>query len=67
MLTVKRLGQDTGRTGLTHPARAGKQEGMSHPAGINGILKRTADMFLTGQSGKGLGAIFTGENFVGHG
>jgi hypothetical protein len=47
-LTIKRLGQNPGRTGFSNPPSAGKQEGMGHPPGINGILQGAANMLLTG-------------------
>jgi hypothetical protein len=67
MLAVKRLGQDAGRAGLAYATGSGQQKGMGNPFPLNGILQGAADMLLSGQFGKGLGAIFTGKNFVGQG
>ena len=61
---VERLGQDAGRTGLADAPGAGEQIGVRHPAGLDGILQGAADVFLSGQLRKGLGAVFSGQDFI---
>jgi hypothetical protein len=49
LFAVEGFCQDAGRAGLADSPGAGKQKGVRHPAGINGILQGAADMFLPGQ------------------
>ena len=64
LFAVEGLGHDTGGTGFADSAGAGKQEGMGNPSCVNGILQSTADMFLAGQLGKVLGAVFPCQDFI---
>ena len=66
LFAVERLGHDSGGTGFTHPAGAGKEKGVSDTAGGQGIGQGPADMLLTDQVGKGLGTIFSGQDEIRH-
>jgi len=63
-LAVERFSHDAGGTGLADTTGSGKQKGMGNPPGIDGVLQSAADMFLAGQFGKILGAIFPCQDFI---
>jgi len=49
IFTLEGLGENSGRTGLPHTSSTREKKGMGNPAGLDSILQRPADMFLTDQ------------------
>ena len=65
--TDQTLREQAGGGGLAEPAGATEEVGVMHPIVGDRVAQRTGDMLLTDQVGEGLGAVFPGEDDVGHG
>ena len=65
--TVERLGKNAGDGGFAHAARAAKKIGRSHFVLGGGAGQNGLDHVLTGDLGKGLGAVTRSERCVLHG
>ena len=66
MAAVEGLGEDAGDGGLAHAARTAEQIGGSDPVFGGGTGEHGLDHVLSGDLGKGLGAVFGGEGEVLH-
>ena len=66
MAAVEGLGEDAGDGGLAHAARAAEQIGGGDPVFGGGTGEHGLDHVLSGDLGKGLGAVFCGEGEVLH-
>ena len=64
--TAQRLGQDAGRAGLAHAARAGEQEGVMHALLRDGVGQRARDVLLPDQLVEALGPVLAREDQVRH-
>ena len=64
---IERLGQDARQRGLADAARACKQVGMVQAAGGQRMRERAHDVLLANQCVEVLGAVFAGEDLIGHG
>jgi hypothetical protein len=60
LLAVQRLGEDARDRGLADAARAGEQEGMVDPAGLQRVGQRAHDVLLPDQFGETLGTPLAG-------
>jgi hypothetical protein len=49
MFAVQRLGKDSRRAGLAHPATPGEEKGMGNPSGLNRVVEGLTDVLLTDQ------------------
>ncbi len=63
---IERLGQDARQRGLAHAAGSGKQISMVQPAAMQSMRQRAHDVLLADERFKIPGAIFTGEDLIGH-
>ena len=64
-LAVQAFGEDARDGGLAHPAGAGEEKGVMHPAGLERVHERTAYVILADQLGKGPRTPFARERRVG--
>ena len=62
--TVHALGNDPRCSGLPGAADARHDEGLRDPVRVKGVFQRAHHGVLADQIGKGLGAIFAGENLI---
>ncbi len=63
---VERLGQNARRGCFAHAARAGKNVGVRHASGLNGIGERARDVLLADNVGKRLRPPFSRDDLVAH-
>ena len=63
---VERLGQDARQGRLANAARAREQVGVMQSATVQGMRERAHDVLLADERLEILGAVFTGEDLIGH-
>jgi hypothetical protein len=64
--TIERLGQNPRQSGFTDATRTGKQIGMMQSLLLQRMGQRPHDVFLPDQRFEAAGAVFTGEDLIGH-
>ena len=63
---VQRFGENARRGSFAHAARAGKNVGMRHAAGLHGVGERARDVLLPDHVGKRLRPPFSRDDLVAH-